>query len=287
MECIYEELNVDKEKRRKYLMSNLRSKLDWLKLNTDHDIAYIGVCGSQNYGCDIYTPEYMSDVDAKAICIPSLEDLIRSKKMVSHTYVMDDNSHIDVKDIRLYMDLWKKANPSFLEILFTEFNIVVNDRFNQILDMADDISDMNFDRFLSSCKGMIKEKVKNMCRVSDKSKDEIEKYGYKSKELHHIYRLFWMVQDMLAFGDSFRRTLDTTPETRKFLIELKTTHMDKDEAIEIAKTIDADATDLIDYARKTGVNGFNEETYERLSDIIYQIIFSKCVEEIRRLNKRG
>lgn len=193
MECTYEKLNVDKEKRRKYLMSNLRSKLDWLKLNTGHDIAYIGVCGSQNYGCDIYTPEYMSDVDAKAICIPSLEDLIRGKKMVSHTYVMDDNSHIDVKDIRLYMDLWKKANPSFLEILFTEFNIVVNDRFNQILDMADDI----------------------------------------------------------------------------------------------AKTIDADAVALIDYAREKGVKEFNEETYERLSDIIYQIIFSKCVEEIRHFDKRG
>ena len=37
---------------------------------------------------------------------------------------MENNEHIDVKDIRLMFDNFKKQNINFLEILFTKFGIV-------------------------------------------------------------------------------------------------------------------------------------------------------------------
>ena len=74
--------------------------------------------GSQNYGLDIYTDEYKSDIDTKAIVIPSLEDVVLNKKPISTTHILYNNEHLDIKDIRLYFNNFKKQNINFIEILF-------------------------------------------------------------------------------------------------------------------------------------------------------------------------
>ena len=65
--------------------------------------------GSQNYGLDIYTDEYKSDIDTKVIIIPSLEDVVMNRKPISTTHVLPNNEHLDIKDIRLYFDNFKKT----------------------------------------------------------------------------------------------------------------------------------------------------------------------------------
>ena len=52
--------------------------------------------GSQNYGLDIYDNDYMSDVDTKAIILPSFEDIVLNREPKSTTIVLDNNEHIDV-----------------------------------------------------------------------------------------------------------------------------------------------------------------------------------------------
>ena len=62
--------------------------------------------GSQNYGLDT---EY-SDVDSKLIVLPSIKDMIFNRKPVSVTYVRENNEHIDFKDIRLMLEIFRKQN---------------------------------------------------------------------------------------------------------------------------------------------------------------------------------
>lgn len=83
-----------------------------------YNIAYIAVYGSQNYNLDVYTDEYESDIDMKAIVVPKLDDLIKNSKPVSTTVDAkgDDCDLIDLKDIRHYFKMLKKANPAYLEI---------------------------------------------------------------------------------------------------------------------------------------------------------------------------
>ena len=76
--------------------------------------------GSQNYGLDYEK----SDIDTKLIVIPSFEDIAFNRKPVSTTHVRENDEHIDFKDIRLYMQTFRKQNLNFLEILFTDFKIV-------------------------------------------------------------------------------------------------------------------------------------------------------------------
>lgn len=76
--------------------------------------------GSQNYGLDMPG----SDVDTKLIVVPSFKDIAMNKKPISTTHVRANEEHIDWKDIRLYMQTFRKQNLNFLEILFTEYFIV-------------------------------------------------------------------------------------------------------------------------------------------------------------------
>lgn len=271
------ELSVN---RKEFIMNDIQKKLDWLKLNTDHDIIYIGLQGSQNYLMDIYTDEYQSDIDVKAICVPSFEDIIRGKKMFSYTYIMDDNSHIDVKDIRLYIDLWKKSNPSFLEILFTEFNIILNDRFKDILAMADDIAAANVDKLLSAIKGMQMEKYKALKHPYPACKDEIEDHGYSRKQMHHLYRLFIFGED-ICNGKSFRDSLVISDDDgRNIALDYKTNVHGISMIDLLSEMYVDDLKKIVDRYREEHELTVNTEVYDELEEIVYDIIIEKCRAEL-------
>lgn len=257
--------------REKYIKENLEEKFRWLKNNTNHKIIYLALQGSQNYEMDIYSDSYMSDIDVKAICIPSLEDIIKGKKMVSHTYVMEDNSHIDVKDIRLYVDLWKKSNPQFLEILFTDFYICTNDEFLKIRDMAERIAFANKDRLLSSIKGMQMQKYEALKHPYLSIKDKIDKYGYDPKQAHHIVRLALFASDIYLYDKSFKDAL--IPNIYKgYLLNLKTGQYPLECVEETCQRNLNVLKELADDYRETHEKYVDTECYEILENIIYGIV---------------
>lgn len=76
-----------------------------------YNVAYIGIYGSQNYNLD----DIKSDIDVKAIIIPSLHDIIFRK--VTSTTIECEEGNIDVKDIVTYYDVVKKGNFSYIEAI--------------------------------------------------------------------------------------------------------------------------------------------------------------------------
>lgn len=86
----------------------------------------IFVYGSQNYG--ISTEK--SDVDTKAIIIPTMRDLVLGKP-VSREIHMDNDEHCEVKDIREIVKMFSKQNINFIEILFTDY-CWINPKYNRI-----------------------------------------------------------------------------------------------------------------------------------------------------------
>lgn len=72
--------------------------------------------GSMNYG----TFEFgKSDVDTKAIIIPTFDNCIFDKPISKELHIND--THCEVKDIRLMVDCYKKQNLNFIETLFTPY----------------------------------------------------------------------------------------------------------------------------------------------------------------------
>jgi hypothetical protein len=88
--------------------------------------------GSQNYNADCYNDSYKSDVDTKAIILPSIDDIVDGKAPYSHTHIMSNGEHIDVKDIREMFQMFLKQNNSFIEILFTKY-FVVNPKYADLV----------------------------------------------------------------------------------------------------------------------------------------------------------
>lgn len=75
--------------------------------------------GSMNYGL---FEDGISDVDTKAIYVPTYKELVFDRPISEVYSLPPGNEHIEVKDIRLMVDMWKKQNINFLEILFTDYD---------------------------------------------------------------------------------------------------------------------------------------------------------------------
>lgn len=106
---------ADREK----IMNRINEHLDWVK---SQGYSWVGIFlqGSQNYKID----DADSDVDTKCIVLPTFEDFVSNRKPVSTTHEMEDNKeHVDLKDIRLMFDCYRKQNINFVETLFTPYFI--------------------------------------------------------------------------------------------------------------------------------------------------------------------
>lgn len=159
-----------------------------------------------------------------AVILPSLDDIIMSKPEISTTMVLENNEHINIKDIRQLFGLFKKQNIQFLELLFTRYKII-NPNYKEYLDelfsIREEVADMNTRvLFLGIC-GMGSEKFKALKHPYPNTLAKIEKYGYDGKQLHHLVRLKLLADNLLR-GMSFENALICFTEQEKdFLIKCK------------------------------------------------------------------
>lgn len=143
--------------------------------------------GSQNYELDYKK----SDIDTKLIVLPSFRDFVLNKQPVSTTHVRANNEHTDFKDIRLMFDCFRKQNINFLEILFTKYKYInpqYRELFQPMFDNAEKIAHYNNFKAVSAIAGMVEEKYHALEHPYPACKDDIDKYGYSPKQLHHIFR---------------------------------------------------------------------------------------------------
>lgn len=136
-----------------------------------YNVIYIGLYGSQNYNLD----DEQSDIDARAIVIPKLREIIE-RKTISKDYEFETGK-VDVKDLYTYYGVIKKGNFSFIEPFQTKWYI------------GDETLRTLFSKFKVNYKalaGTMCQKYKNVVK-EDESGNIIE---YNPKELHHLYRLW-------------------------------------------------------------------------------------------------
>ena len=202
-----------------------RAMADVLNLLDHHgyNVVYVAVQGSTNYNLDIYSDEYMSDVDFKAFVMPSFMDLYNNKK-VSKTYVTN-YGQVEVKDVRLLPELLGKMNMSYLELLYTPYYFV-GEGFEEDVECwrerADFLVQERFALLVKSMRGMALEKANAMCHEYEGLKDKLAAFGgYDPKQLHHAYRLLFMLESMIEQGNGFGESLVFKDSVRDFLLNVK------------------------------------------------------------------
>ena len=211
---------VKVEDRESLIMKRLHDHLDEaLEHFPAERIVGIFLQGSQNYGLDYED----SDVDTKLIVVPSLEDIVLNRKPVSTTHVRKNDEHIDFKDVRLYMETFRKQNLNFLEILFTPFyliNPMYEAEWNRLIAAREEIARMNEFRAVKSMKGIALEKFHAMEHKYPSKLDIINKYGYDGKQVSHLIR----VEDYLERyinGEDYESCLHPTDSKRDEIMKFK------------------------------------------------------------------
>lgn len=171
--------------------------------------------GSQNYGLEVPG----SDVDTKLIVTPTFEEIAFNKKPHSTTHLRANQEHIDFKDIRLYMQTFRKQNLNFLEILFTDYKIInplYEKEWQRLVDAREAIAHMNPYRAVQSMKGIALEKFHAMEHPYPSKLDIIQEYGYDHKQLHHLRRVDDYLERYIA-GESYESCLrPTDPESLRW-----------------------------------------------------------------------
>ncbi len=211
-------------------MANFHSDMEILSRVKDHyeealqhfsaeQIVGVFLQGSQNYGLDYEG----SDVDTKLIVVPNFKDICLNRKPVSTTHVRENNEHTDWKDIRLYIETFRKQNLNFLEILFTDYcliNPLYKDQWMRLVENRENIAHMNVHRAVKSMKGIALEKFHAMEHRYPSKADIIDKYGYDGKQVSHLIRVDDYLERYIN-GESYESCLIPSPKKRDYIIDYK------------------------------------------------------------------
>lgn len=228
--------------------------------------------GSANYGLDYEK----SDVDTKCILVPTFEDIAFNRKPISTTHIRENEEHIDLKDIRLYINCFEKQNLNFLEILFTPYKIVnpqYAEFWQKLIDAREAIAHYDIHRAIKTMKGIALEKYHALEHRYPSKIEIIDKYGYDSKQLHHLMR----IEDFLerytkgetyenclipkeGFDDVLRKIKEDnwyyTLDAARAKAELSLEHIEK----------------MYEIALQTHPEGYNEEVEALLKEVQYDIM---------------
>lgn len=234
--------------------------------------------GSQNYGLDLPT----SDVDTKLIVVPTFKDIALNSKPVSTTHVRTNNEHIDLKDIRLYIETFRKQNLNFLEILFTDYFIInplYEEQWNRLVSSRELIAHMNPYRAVKSMKGIALEKYHAMEHPYPTKLDLIEKYGFDGKQVHHLIR----VNDYLTRyinGESYKSCLKPSANLVAHMLDYKKHQVSLEVAREEAHEVLSHVTKVADEFCSNYEDKEDLEMRDLLQDVSYNIMKIAILKEL-------
>lgn len=235
--------------------------------------------GSQNYGLEVPN----SDVDTKLIIVPTFEEIAMNRQPVSTTHHRANDEHIDFKDIRLYIQTFRKQNLNFLEILFTKYSIInplYAAEWDRLVQAREAITHMNMYRSVQSMRGIALEKYHAMEHKYPSKVAIIERYGYDNKQLHHLRR----VDDYLeryVNGESYESCLNPGPLKESLRWEKMNFR-----PLEEARAIADRAKEHIEFMAKeffdTHPEEENPETLKLLESVQYNITKTGIQEEFKK-----
>ena len=230
--------------------------------------------GSANYGLDYED----SDTDTKCILLPNFESVISSKDQISFTHVMDNDEHIDFKDIRIYMDLFKKQNHNFLEILFTEYYYVEEKSiplWKRLKEKREEITHFDYVRSFKSFKGIASDKFHALEHPYPSKMNIINAWGYDPKQLHHLIRVEEFLERYIN-GEKYAECLHSRLST--YLIDVKLGFYNLEDARKVADRSLAHINELYEYG-KTILRDKPLQEAEDLLNNVQEKIMRKAIEK--------
>lgn len=221
--------------------------------------------GSQNYGLDTEN----SDVDTRTIIIPDLKCLV-DKKNISETIALS-NGLSDVKDVKTMFQQFYNANPAYLELLVSDYAIYApffKSDFEQLRNNADAIALRDKKRLVHASYGMICNKVTALVSGLGPDKEEIQEYGYDSKNASHALRVSEFIHRILD-GESLKDALNAKSyDCYQTIMDVRNRKYSFEEVKKLCREVYANVGELCDKEFEKP----NKEIVQLLDDLAYNVI---------------
>lgn len=155
--------------------------------------------GSQNYGLATEN----SDYDTFTFILPKIDDIATLKDPVSKTHE-DEYGHINIKDVRLALNLLKKTSPNSVECFASKYYIV---------EPGFDLIERARAPLLLRC-----DTHHMMAAIGGMAHQLAKRYMSSGKRLSHILRMYCMVYN---YFDIKKDILSLTEEELKLAMKAK------------------------------------------------------------------
>lgn len=242
-----------------------------------HDDSIVGIFlqGSQNYGLDYEG----SDVDTKLIVVPTFKDIAMNKKPVSTTHVRSNNEHIDWKDVRLYIQTFRKQNLKFVEILFTPYKIInpkYSYQWNRLTNAREEIARYAPNQAIKVMGGVSRERYHAMEHRYPSRIEWIDRFGYDPKQLHHLIRMEQFIERYIQ-GQTYEHCLKDYDH--EYLVKVKQGYYSLEEARKVAddtiKNIEAMCNKFLSVEHPV-----NDKIDDLFDDVQYEIMKLSVMDEL-------
>lgn len=255
-------------------MSNIKARVkehwDYLLSIGYNEDRLLGIFayGSMNYG---FYKDGESDVDTKAIILPSFTDFCLTPQMISKEEHFEDE-HIEVKDIRLYREQLMKQNINFVEVLFTEY-CYINPKYEAL-----------FNKYFLENRELIAsyDLNKTVKSISGQAEHTLLQDPTDNKKLYNGFRLKYFLENYLN-ERPYLECIQPKGTTKDFLFNLK---FGNAELCKSEKDKKREADRLVDYFKAMKERKFdvpvNEDARKALNTGVEEILrysFSDKIEE--------
>ena len=195
------------------IMVGVKDHYNYLKeLYPENQILGVFLYGSQNYGTDTN----LSDIDTKAILIPSFQELCLEKP-VSKSFIIPTGEQCEVKDIREMVYNFRKQNMNFLEILYTEYKIL-NPKYEYLWN----------EFFVSNREKIARYDTKKaVTSAAGQAKHTLLQNPEDGKKLSNAFRMYLAIENYIE-NKSYAECIYLPQDTRENLKQLK---IDKTKAL--------------------------------------------------------
>lgn len=171
-----------------------------------YKVIYVALYGSQNYNVD----DEKSDIDAKAIVLPTLADIIHRRPISA--IIETEYGAIDYKDIITFNDVVSKGNFSYIEAIQSTYRIGDIETIDRLFG--------NIKVNLKSLIGGMQEKRKALTHEYPSKTLEFEQFNCDPKQFHHIWRLADVLHENLSFNKN-ASYLRYNRKQKGFMISIK------------------------------------------------------------------
>lgn len=255
-----------------------------LELYPKERIVGLFLQGSQNYNME----DEFSDVDTKLLVIPSLDDIVLNRSPVSTTHILDNDEHMDAKDIRIYWQTMRKGNINFIELMFARVQMVnplYQEEWEKVLAIREDIAFMDKLTSIKAMMGMINEKYFAMEHRYPSRVEIIDKFGgYDPKQLHHLIRVTYFLFGYISGEHTYLDLIqmeNVPKDVYEWVRDIKRNGVeDLDHARFLANTYKQFAEKMHNTAKEKITAGADPEVNSAMNEVLTLILKKSIKKEI-------